>query len=199
MSGGTQGSPKHKLTPNLKKILEAVLFLLNQAENRGECLTQYDIVKSIFLADRSHLNRYGRPVTFDNYYAMRNGPVPTTVYDLLKGSENILAKFDIDEPLWQTEDAPQISPKAKIYTHPIRMPREDTLSPSDEEALKDALGTVNSLTFPQLRKLTHDDPAYIDAWDENGNARAYLISYGKLFDNDNFDQAEHLSFSSKHI
>ena len=47
-------------------------------------ITQYDIVKSLFLADKAHLNRYGRPITFDNYFAMKDGPVPNLAYNLLK-------------------------------------------------------------------------------------------------------------------
>jgi len=73
-----------KLKPKKKKILNPVMYIIQQTPN----LTQYYIVKAIFLADKSHLGKYGRPVTFDNYVAMKLGPVPSFTYNLLKPSFN---------------------------------------------------------------------------------------------------------------
>src|SRR5271155_2168922 len=44
--------------PDRERILEAIIYLINKGKN----LSQYDIVKTIFLADKAHLNRYGRPI-----------------------------------------------------------------------------------------------------------------------------------------
>lgn len=44
-----------RMDPDRKKILEVILFLLEEGERRGLLLTQYDIVKSMFLADKKHL------------------------------------------------------------------------------------------------------------------------------------------------
>ncbi|HBP60233.1 MAG TPA: hypothetical protein DD668_11675 [Alphaproteobacteria bacterium] len=67
--------------PNTAKIRESVLFLLN---NTSAGLDQYKIAKAIFLADVGHLNKFGRPITYDNYVAMKFGPVPSKTYDLLR-------------------------------------------------------------------------------------------------------------------
>jgi uncharacterized phage-associated protein len=74
------------LQPNKKKILEIVLFLIELAHNSREAITQYEIVKSIFIADVFHLKKFGRPVSFDNYAALPFGPVPSEAYDMLKPS-----------------------------------------------------------------------------------------------------------------
>jgi uncharacterized phage-associated protein len=66
--------------PNIAKIKEAVLFLLN---NASDDLDQYKIAKAIFWADVNHLNKFGRPVTYDNYVAMKFGPVPSKTYEFL--------------------------------------------------------------------------------------------------------------------
>ena len=42
------------------------------------------ILKLLFFAEVDHLNRYGRPIVGDRYYARQWGPVPETTYDLLK-------------------------------------------------------------------------------------------------------------------
>ncbi len=70
-------APRIELEPDIRKILEAISYVI--AEGRRRCLLveQYDILKTLFLADKSHLNKFGRPVTFDNYFAMRAGPVPS--------------------------------------------------------------------------------------------------------------------------
>ena len=63
-----------RLQPNKQKILESVLFLIELAEKETYHPTQYELVKSIFIADFHHLKKYGRPITFDNYSAMELGP-----------------------------------------------------------------------------------------------------------------------------
>lgn len=83
--------------PDKDRILEAILFLIG----RSSSLSQYEIVKSLFLADRTHLNTYGRPITFDNYVAMEHGPVPSLAYDALKPSYNFAGTFKEERP-WVT-------------------------------------------------------------------------------------------------
>jgi Protein of unknown function (DUF4065) len=188
--------PVHKMEPAKDKLVEAILFLIARAKKRNRELTQYDIVKSLFFADRSHLNRYGRPITFDNYVAMANGPVPSLAYDVLKG-ESGPNQFGLIEFPWTRQVGGHSNPKAYIFCDPKRDPSMDVLSESDAEALDDSLATVLSLTFGQIKKLTHDDPAYIEAWGEGDSPNAPL-SYGMLFDMQDFEEAEHLQFASRH-
>lgn len=189
-------APIHEMEPARLKIVEAILFLVEEASNRNCTLTQYDIVKSLFLADKSHLNRYGRPITFDNYVAMQNGPVPKYGYNLLKEMVD-LKVLGLDALPWDRVKDAHPNPKACIYVNPKRAVSDDILSETDVDALRDALTTVMSLTFGQIRRLTHEDPAYIEAWGE-GESQNPPISYGMLFEAPDFDEAEHLQFVSKH-
>ena len=75
------------MTVSIEKSLAAICHVIGLAEKSEYQLTQYDIVKTLFLADRQHLNEFGRPITFDNYVAMTHGPVPSCSYDLLKSNE----------------------------------------------------------------------------------------------------------------
>jgi uncharacterized phage-associated protein len=52
----------------------------------GRGLPLSNLSKVMFFADRSHLRQYGRPVTGDLYIAMANGPVPSRIYDMVKGN-----------------------------------------------------------------------------------------------------------------
>jgi len=150
-----------ELVPDRSRILEAILFLIE----RGNELSQYDIVKAIFLADRSHLNKYGRPITFDNYVAMEHGPVPTFTYDTLKP--------DFDFKKYYNEERPWVFLGDGNVNRFVEVKRgfdSSVLSKTDVEALDTALKIVSSLDFHQIKRLTHEDPAYVEAWDRRGRA-----------------------------
>ncbi|WP_461381806.1 Panacea domain-containing protein [Devosia indica] len=186
-------APIVELTPDLNKIVESILLVLKKAAERGKSVTQYDIVKTIFLADRLHLNEYGRPITFDNYFAMKDGPVPTKVYDLVKGgpwAERLIG----GELPWTTTPAPGTA-RAKLFKATLD-PAEDVFSPSEIEAIENSLTVVLSLGFSQVRRLTHEDPSYVDAWGGDETTR-YPMSLGLLFDEPNFELAEDLQYLSQ--
>ncbi|WP_409530306.1 Panacea domain-containing protein [Shinella sp.] len=45
---------------------------------------RFHALKTLYYADRAHLQRYGRPITGDRYIAMENGPVPSYAYNAVK-------------------------------------------------------------------------------------------------------------------
>ena len=188
-----------RMQPNGDRIREALLFLIGEADKRKIDITQYTILKACFLADRSHLNRFGRPITFDNYSAMKDGPVASRLYGVLKHETTSLSAIGLRRPAWQRQAAPQISERAFVFSRPSRKYDADILSESDIEALSEALTVVASLSFSQIRKLTHGDPAYIAAWRDDGNKKAYDMNLGLFFDIPNFEKAEELAFISKHV
>jgi uncharacterized phage-associated protein len=189
-------APTVILEPNPNKVVSAIGFLIKEAEERGVEVTQYDIVKSLFIADRSHLNRFGRPITFDNYVAMKHGPVPSLAYDLLKSNRIALVKYGIDNLPWSSESAEPIGAGCRLF-HSSRITNEDQiLSPSDMAALRDALTVISSLTFGQVRELTHGDVAYKDAW-RDGESQNAPMSLGLLFDTPDFEAAEEIGVSSR--
>lgn len=191
---------KHKIyemSPNYDKIREAILFVIIKAASLDKQVTRYDIVKTIFLADRAHLNKYGRPITFDNYVAMKHGPVPSFCYDALKGDKSALDKCG--GALWSMQEHRDTQNVYFLYNEPKRQYDENILSESDVEELSDALVVVKALGFGQIRKLTHDDLAYVDAWEDNDLRKQFPMSYALLFDSINDEMAERVSFASKHF
>jgi uncharacterized phage-associated protein len=186
-------APRVTLTPNVEKITAAIAFVIALGEARRLSVTQYDILKTFFLADKTHLNKYGRPITFDNYYAMRAGPVPSLTYDLLKEKKAKLRKYKITLP-WVRTSCP-----GGRFLYANARTIDNMLSESDKNALSDAFTIIKSLTFPQIKKLTHDDPAYEEAWREESNEESFLMSLGMLFDSPDFEEAEALQFQSKNL
>jgi uncharacterized phage-associated protein len=47
----------------------------------------------MYFADRKHLEKYGRFICGDSYVAMKHGPVPSEIYDILKAviSDTVLS------------------------------------------------------------------------------------------------------------
>lgn len=186
-----------KLTPNVNRILAAIAFVIGEAAKRGHNLSQYDLVKTLFLADRAHLNEWGRPITFDNYAAMKHGPVPSLAYDLLKANSKALKDYQIAALPWVSKD--QGMGKKHFFPVEPSFPCGEYLSESDIEALSDSLGTVLRLGFGQIRMLTHLDPAYVAAWRDDDDKAAYAMNLALLFDTPNAEQAEHLAEYSAYV
>lgn len=193
----TQSAPRVELQPNLSKVLASIGFLIKIAERISVRITQYDIVKSLFVADRAHLNRHGRPITYDNYVAMYHGPVPSLAYDLLKGNGSALRAYGLTDLPWTRTSAEHIGKGCHIYSGATTSDEASVLSPSDMSALEGALQAVSKLSFGQVRKLTHNDPAYIEAWTAAGEKGSYPMSLGLLFDEPNFEAAKFVEFSSQ--
>ena len=188
-------APRVRLEPNIEKILDAICFVIAEAKKHDFQPTQYDLVKTIFLADKNHLNKYGRPITFDNYHAMIHGPVPSLTYDLLKEHPTKLKKYNIRSLKWSRKAG---ASKSYFYSlKPSVHCNFDSLSESDCEHLRNALTIIRSLTWQQIRKLTHEDPAYCEANPQETSSNK-LMSYGMLFESPNYKAAEKLEFISKH-
>jgi uncharacterized phage-associated protein len=70
-----------------RKATQAVNFFVEKA---GGEIDKMKVVKLLWLSDRAHLRRYGRPIINDIYYAMEYGPVASSLKDIL--GHNLLGK-----------------------------------------------------------------------------------------------------------
>lgn len=178
-----------QLKPNIDRVIAAAAYAIHVAEKMGAKFTQYDVVKSLFLADRSHLNQFGRLISSDKYIAMKHGPVPSTAYNLLKDDETTVRRYRLERLPWSSDSIGE----GKRHFHSADIGWiDDVLAPSDKTAIEDAVSVIRSLSFSQIRKLTHEDPAYIDAWEDDGG-KQFPMSLGMLFDAPNFERARQLS------
>jgi uncharacterized phage-associated protein len=185
-------APLIDVKPHRARIREAVVFLIETASRTGGPIRRHDLLRAVFLADRKHLNDYGRPITFDRYKATKSGPVATGVNELLK-KDPVKAGLP-----WRRSVNGEAG--AIMFDTALRPADDAVLSVSDRDALAQALTVIQSLGFAQLRKLTHEDPAYIDAWDDTDNTKkAFDMSYMMMFDVPDLQKAQELAFASRHI
>lgn len=144
--------------PKIEKIIETILHLSHKPIE----LSRYKIVKLIYLADKEHLNRYGRPITFDSMIAMENGPVPSKTYSILTQDRRLNIDYDalpfsfIKKGQYNYIEKPERDIKRKLF------------SKSDLKVLDEIAEEYGNQTFGQLYDLTHEHIAYKKAWRARG-------------------------------
>lgn len=71
---------------SISRILEAFAYIAERAPAQKK--NMYNVLKVFYLADKLHMERYGRFIFDESYSAMERGPVPSTAYDLIKAIRN---------------------------------------------------------------------------------------------------------------
>jgi uncharacterized phage-associated protein len=124
-------------------------------------ITQYYIGRVFFFADRDHLLDWGRPISGDRYVAMEHGPVPSLIYDLIKDTSG-----EPDELVDELSSRVEIVARGnKRHVYPKAGRAEfPELSKTDREYLLRALHKYAKMSFDQLKQLSHEVPAYNEAW-----------------------------------
>lgn len=135
-----------KFQRRYRKALESIVYLSHK-DNRV-----YWVLKSIYYADKFHLERYGQQLFDESYYAMVHGPVPSLAYDIVKCARGV-GWYIFDDP--KPKDALEVPNNKKII--PKRSPALEFLSASDLECLDDGHEFVKDMSFSRLKRTSHDD------------------------------------------
>ena len=138
-----------------EKALHVILWFSNRLSNPD----YHNISKLLYLADKEHLAKYGRLICGDQYIAMKHGPVPSGVYDMLKA---------VRGDGWSThkdtlKDSFSVEGKSQVI--PLKEADISVFSDSDLECLENTFVKYGHMGFQELTVLTHDE-AY-DRVDEN--------------------------------
>lgn len=144
MTGSDIGPIRFRFAP--RKVLAAVHWMLAERKT----LDLHAILKTCYFADKEHLNRYGRPIFGARYQAMRYGPVPLEIYEMLKAEPYWLAELARDTMPWKLSGY-RVALQEGVNAEP---PLEE-LSDSDMECLRSALEKSAGMTFDQRTAATH--------------------------------------------
>ncbi|RUU10753.1 DUF4065 domain-containing protein [Mesorhizobium sp. M7A.T.Ca.TU.009.01.3.2] len=134
-----------EFTTDKPKAVEALLLVASRMPG----VTRFHASKALYFAELDHLQKYGRPIFGDRYIAMDNGPVPSFVYDVLKGEmtpkdrELAAGVLDVDTR-WRTPEY-----------HPGRKPDMSMFSQSDIESIDWAIEHVKGRSFGAISDETH--------------------------------------------
>lgn len=154
---------------NPEKAVQTVLWALRNKPS----LTKHTISKVLFFADRYHLNKYGRPVLGSNYCAMKYGPVPSEIYDMIKD------QFCVHSEALGLEKLPFYQHGHHIHIEDDVPDQYDLISESDIEALNFSIENYADIGFSKLTEISHEDLGWKKAWDLCPNSR---IDYVDMID-----------------
>ncbi|MGB7338928.1 MAG: Panacea domain-containing protein [Phototrophicaceae bacterium] len=150
---------------DLQKALEAIIYLANKTQEQP---TFMRVVKLMYLADKTSLEQYGRFISGDTYYAMKDGPVPTHTYDILKDTESNDKGFEVIHRNYPT-----------IKVH--RDANLDYLSESDTICLDKTLAAFDHHPTWRLREISHDE-AWEATWEEAQGNNSVIIPIQRIAD-----------------
>lgn len=165
-----------KFRPKYHKIVELLLYLAHS----GRRLDKYQVVKLFYLADRLHLNRFGRPITQEQYFALDYGPVASTAKDLIEQQPSAFAKVGISElPFSIIQDGAHLCLGA-----PSREVNFDLFSKTDIAVVDEVIARFGDCSFDELFNETHRHEAYRRAWQRRGGARRSEMYYDEMIESD---------------
>lgn len=135
----------------MNKSLETLLYVASKAPQP----TIFHVGHLVYLANKLHLEKYGREITGERFARMKDGPVPSAIYDWFKDVN--LGRTSSRN--YETARKAITKPSDGQTVIPRRQPDMEAFSESDTECLDESIRRFGGLSFPQLKNITHD-PAY---------------------------------------
>lgn len=153
------------------RTLKAVLLYIisNSGEDRRDV---YSIVKTAYYAQQLHFAKWALPIYKDKISALPFGPVPSTLYNILR-----LSRGEEKERRFLRKEGLDIIADSIGFDNESFYAKEDPdlscLSASDIESLDEAIRKVASMDFGKIVRDTHGAE-----WQ-----RAYYQTQNKVMDN----------------
>jgi uncharacterized phage-associated protein len=156
---------------NVKKAIEAILYFADKEKTVNK--TDIDLIKIhkyCYFAEKEHLKKYLKPIFGDTYCALPEGPVPSTIYDILKW-----CRGDRNEFMSRALTASGISEHFPLkfylpyFVAPLRSPNISKFSKSEIQIMDAIFDTYHTIPSKELSKQSHDEIAWKNACSENRN------------------------------
>ena len=130
-----------------QRLTEIVLYILNKTKG----LDYYHIFKVIYFANIVHLAKYGCPMVSDVFCALPDGPVPSILYNCVKGDQYCDKELQsmLDDSILKGRDDAYYMLEAK------RKFDETYLSKADIEVLDRSISENANLPYGDLRSKSH--------------------------------------------
>lgn len=125
------------------RSLNALLYVANRVDRSDK----HKVFKILYFADMLHLLNYGRAITGDRYVAMKYGPVPSYIYDMVKSVEG--------KSLYVKEELKAFFAVEGDVIKPLRDADMDYLSASDVQKLNECISQYKDNSFNQMTLLSH--------------------------------------------
>lgn len=134
---------------NFDRAINSILFALEQLGGRTD---MHKLCKILYFADQRHLSEYGRSITGDTYIAMKYGPVPSCVDDILKAVRGD-SFFSNNQDIMELKKSLYF--ENRFYIVGVKAPDIDYLSETDVECLLSSIEFCRDKNFDQLTAASH--------------------------------------------
>lgn len=163
---------------NIEKLIQVVGYVLKKYDNHKENFTK--IIKLLYLADRKSLEESGYSITEDSYVSMKNGPVLSGLYDLIKNRYKDKAVQYYWNSKFATENYDLLQICSFIST--------GELSKSDMDILDSVDKRFHSVPYQRMIDFVHD-PRNCPEWKDTQSS--IFLSESEIL--------SHLGFSKEEI
>jgi uncharacterized phage-associated protein len=140
----------------VEKLIQSVGYLLKKYDYR---LNYTKLIKELYLADKISLRAINQTITGDVYVSMKNGPVLSGLYDLIKGQY----KDSAVQMLWNS----RFSTDGRDLLAVVDRIPEGKLSRFEKETLDNIDKEFHAKSYGQMIEYVHD-PAVCPEWKDPG-------------------------------
>jgi uncharacterized phage-associated protein len=174
---------------SIKKIFEAGAYLQSSISD-NDTYNYLRLIKLLFFADRYHIRKYGTLLTFDNYVALKLGPVASTTLNIIKREfEHLGLKKAEREFIVSNSILDKSSFKIQFLA-----PESPLLSKSEVEALDFAVENFSRFNKYELIDITHDYPEwkrYKDLFAHQLTFQEHVV-WKDFFSNPNISESKYI-------
>jgi uncharacterized phage-associated protein len=158
---------------NHKKAVQTLAYF---AQKEGGVINKMKAFKLIWLSDRLHLRKYGRPILNDVYFALPKGPIPSSTKDLADNSD-YLADTERELREQMLENAGRYTIKSKADT------QKNVFSESDLEVMGLIYENFGNLDEFTLSELSHEYPEWkkFEKSLQMGHSSRFEMNYQDFF------------------
>ncbi len=171
--------------------VEKSLQILSYLQNKLKAKNYFKLLKHVFFAERYHLRKYCTPILNDNFVAMKNGPVASKLYNVIKKDDFFLAWLDASdrELIENCIDCDRESGNVTVSMDTDY----DLVSESEKEALDFSIQNFGRFGKDKLIRITHQYPEWEKVSEGLGETvKMKPMSYVEFFSNPNAECLERL-------
>jgi uncharacterized phage-associated protein len=139
---------------SLPKLKAIILYFAENTDNRF--LGKVKLMKLFYFMDFMHVKKYGAPITYDNYYNLEHGPIPTVIKNLVDSAAD-----DIDNSVLSDVIKFERPPNIDMYrVIPLRKFTEydrKLFSENELKTLERVRHRFATSTTAAIEKASHDE------------------------------------------
>lgn len=168
---------ENKITYRIQyeKAIEILVWLANRIPN----IDIYHIAKTIYYAEKEHLNKYAKPIIGDTYIRMSYGQVPSGIRDLITQNswldpyylDYLTQSFIVNKDPYENLTA-------------LRDPKLQYFSKTDIECLEWSLKKYGKMPFDELKEESHKEKTWLETKPDQ------TIDYRLMVDDNNPNKDE---------